>query len=191
MTPIVLLGGASGTGKTRVSYPLARRLGVPLVEVDDIVEALQAMTTPEQAPLLHYWRVDPRARTLGPEEIVRVQIAVAEALTPAIVAVVANHLDTGTPVVVEGDYLLPAVALRPEFGGRVRAVVLHEPDEERLAANYRAREPEAGDQAGRARVSRLYGDWLAGQARSLGVPVVAARPWHDVLDRVTAALGCG
>ena len=61
---VLLLCGASGTGKTQVSYPLARHYGVPIVEVDDLVEALQAMTTPEQQPILHYWRTHPEAARL-------------------------------------------------------------------------------------------------------------------------------
>ncbi|MDP4510471.1 hypothetical protein [Nonomuraea turcica] len=191
---IILLGGASGVGKTQISYPLARLLGIPIVEVDDLVEALQAMTTPDQAPLLHYWQTHPEAHTLPPEKIVELQIAAAQALTPAVAAVIANHLNTGTPVLIEGDYLLPALAVAGSFAGtaaadRVRAVFLHEPDERQLVDNYWRREPDAGEQHTRARVSRLYGDWLAGQARELGVPVVSARPWPDVVDRVTAALG--
>jgi hypothetical protein len=60
----------------------------------------------------------------------------------------------------------------------VPAIVLHEPAEEQLIANYRSREPAAGDQIERAVVSRLHGDLL----------VVMARPWADVVERVLAAL---
>jgi 2-phosphoglycerate kinase len=51
---VLLICGPSGVGKTRLSYPLAHRFGVPIVEVDDAVEALLAMTTPEQQPELHH-----------------------------------------------------------------------------------------------------------------------------------------
>ncbi|MFC4060910.1 hypothetical protein ACFOWE_21615 [Planomonospora corallina] len=209
---VLLLGGASGTGKSQVSYPLARRYGVALVELDDIVEALQAVTTPEQQPLLHYWRTHPEAAHLPPDEIVRLQIATCEALAPAVEAVVANHLETGTSVVIEGDYLLPSLAaelVRRSVGagqgtgrnagrgadgtaggrGEVAAVFLHEPDRARLVENYRRREPGAGEQTGRAEVSARYGDWLAARAAEAGVPVVPARPWDDTLQRVVEALG--
>lgn len=171
---IVLLGGASGVGKSQISYRLAAHLGVPLVEVDDIVEALQAMTTPEQLPLLHYWNTQPHPT--DPAKIVELQIAIAEALVPAVDAVIANHLETNTPVVIEGDYLLPTAG--------VRTVILHEPDEAQITGNYLAREPDAGDQSGRALVSRMYGDWLAARARAAGAAVVEARPWSDVFERV-------
>ena len=52
---VLLIGGASGTGKTSVSYRVAREHGVGITEFDDVVEALKAMTTPDQQPALHCW----------------------------------------------------------------------------------------------------------------------------------------
>ena len=191
-----LIGGASGTGKTRVAYPIARAVGAPIVEVDDIVEALLRMTTPEQQPALHFWATHPEASGYAPEQIVGLQIAVAEALVPALDAVVGNHLQTRVPVVIEGDCLLPSFAARSSYAGQpadgqVRAVFLDEPDERRLVRNYRDREPDAGTQAGRARVSRLYGAWLAREGTRWGVPVVKVRPWATASDRVLATLRGG
>ncbi|MET9001419.1 hypothetical protein [Amycolatopsis sp. NPDC004169] len=190
---VLLLGGASGTGKSRVSYPLARRYRVPIVEVDDLVLAVQRMTTPDQQPLVHYWDTHPDAAGLPVSRVVELQVAVAEALRPALEAVIGNHLETGTPVVIEGDYLLPALAAQDSFAGRpadgrVRAVFLHEPDAGQLVANYRHREPHEGEQHSRAQVSARYGDWLAARAAELGIPVVTARPWATTLRRVCALL---
>jgi len=108
---------------------------------------------------------------------------VAEELVPAVAAVIDNHLSTATPVVLEGDQLLPA--RRPGM----LALVGHEPDREQMAANYRLREPESGDQTERALVSRLHGELLVARAATVGVPVLAARPWADVVDRALVALG--
>jgi hypothetical protein len=114
---------------------------------------------------------------------VALQIATARALLPAVRAVVDNHVETDTPVVIEGDYLLP---IAPVPG--VRAVLLHETDGAQIAANYLVREPRAGPQHKRAQVSLGYGRWLARQAVAAGVPVVPARPWTTALDRVLVAL---
>ncbi|MEU5772292.1 hypothetical protein ABZ819_03165 [Streptomyces venezuelae] len=183
---VLVVGGASGMGKTGVGRALARRYDVPVVEVDDIVEALLAVTLPEHLPEIHFWRTHPEAAHQAPESVVQRQIAIAKALEPAIEAVVANHVDTDTPVILEGDYVVPGPAT-PD--GPVRAVFLHEDDEEQVTANYLRREPEAGPQRHRARVSVLYGRWLAAQARAAGVPVVAPRPWEDLANRVAAAVG--
>ncbi|MFI6638830.1 hypothetical protein [Streptomyces sp. NPDC050504] len=186
---VLVVGGASGTGKTTVSRALARRYAVPVVEVDDIVEALLAVTRPEHLPDVHHWRTHPEAAAGEPESVVERQIAIARALAPAVAAVVANHLDTDTPVILEGDYVLPELAAAVD--GRVKGVFVHERDEARVAANYLAREPEAGPQHHRARVSVLYGQWLAERAGAHGVPVVAPRPWRDLPDRVCRAIDGG
>jgi 2-phosphoglycerate kinase len=190
---VLLIGGASGTGKTRLSYPLARRFRVPIVEVDDIVEALQVMTTPDQQPALHHWATHPEAAGLPPEGILRIHLAVAEALAPALAAVVANHLQTDTPVIIEGDYLTPAFVANARFredraDGRVAAVFLHEPDEDQLVANFAGREAGEGVQRRRARVSVLYGEWLVAEATRSDVPTISARPWSSLRRRVLATL---
>ena len=191
---VLLLGGASGTGKTRLSYPLARHFGVPIVEVDDIVEALQAMTTPDQQPALHFWATHPEAARLPPEGILRLHLAVAESLAPALEAVVANHLETDTSVIIEGDYLLPSFAASDSFrgmpaNGQVASLFLHEPDAAQLIANFFGREPDEGEQHGRAQVSALFSDWLAAEATRYGVPIVQPRPWSSLERRALAVVG--
>ena len=183
---MLLVGGASGTGKSEVSHPLARRLGVSVLEVDDLVTALKAVTVPEQLPVLHYWDTYPGAHQLPVERIVEVTAAVVALVHSALDAVIADHLDTGTRVVIDGDYLSPSLAVsRPG----VRGVILHEPDVDQLVRNYASREPDAGEQRTRAEVSARLGAQLSTQAMTLGVPVVTARPWSTVLDRTATALG--
>jgi 2-phosphoglycerate kinase len=182
MTTVVLLAGASGVGKTQVGHRLARRLGAALVEVDDLVVAVQAITTAGTHPVLHQWSVL-RDADMTVDEVVAAQVRLAEALQPAVDAVVAEHVAERTPVVLEGDYLLPG-ASRPG----VRTVVLHEDDRDQLVANYAAREPHVPSQQHRADCSLAYGRWLARRAEAVAVPVVPARPWPSVLERVWAAV---
>ncbi|WP_285633295.1 hypothetical protein [Lentzea sp. NBRC 102530] len=186
---IALVGGPSGVGKSRLSYPLAQRHGAALVEVDDLVVAVQSMTTPEQHPDLHHWLTHPYHDGLSAEHVVERQVALAEALVPALDAVVRNHLDAGDRVVVEGDYVLPSFCARWAATGRVAGVIVHEPDEEQVLANYLAREPSSGPQAHRASVSVHHGQWLVEQAERHGVPVLAPRPWSSGLDRLDDLLG--
>jgi 2-phosphoglycerate kinase len=163
---VLLLGGASGVGKSQLSYPLARRYGIPVVEVDDLVLAVKRMTTAQQQPELHYWDTHAEAGDLSVAGIVELHIAVAKALLPALDAVIGNHLETDTPVIIEGDYLLPSLAAQDSYDGqpansRVRGVFLHEPDRDQLIANYLHREPNEGEQRFRAQVSACHGDWAA------------------------------
>jgi 2-phosphoglycerate kinase len=183
---VTLICGASGVGKSSIAIPLARRYGAPLAEADDIVTALKALTTPEQMPILHLWDTRPEAQAWQPARIAEHTIAVAEQMRRGYAAVIADHVAFAAPVVLEGDYLLPDLATG--FGDAVRAVVISEPDEDRIVANYLSREPDGGDQRARAGVSARLDAELATRAARLGVPVVPARPWTDGLDRVDAAL---
>lgn len=180
---VLLICGPSGTGKSSLSYPLAARHGVALTEVDDIVEALKAVTTADMLPALHFWDTHPEAASMTATEIVAQGLEVTQELQPAVEAVIANHLETEMPVVIEGDFLDPKLAHR--WPGRVRAVVIVD-DEEQIVANYLAREPDQGPQHGRAAVSAEWTRWYAANAGH--APVIEARPWHTLIDRVEAAL---
>src|SRR3712207_1588914 len=145
---VVLLGGASGVGKTSVSYRLAHHFAVGLTEVDDFQNVLERMTTPEQYPALHEWRLHgAEVLRFDDEQMLAHTLRVADAMSVAMDLVIANHLAECTPVVLEGDFLLPSLAVRPAYDGvpadgQVRAVFLYEEDEEQILRNFRARTGE-------------------------------------------------
>src|SRR5687768_7833268 len=191
---VLLIGGASGTGKTSISYRLAQYFGVGITEVDDFQVILEHMTTPEQQPVLHYWRTLPEGVHLTPEEIVTHTLKVCRVMAPAIELVIANHLESHAPIVLEGDFILPELAAQETFRdmpneGRVRGLFIDESDEAQIVQNYLQREPDQGPQTYRARVSVLYNQWLKQEAESLDVPVIPARPWETIFERILAALG--
>jgi 2-phosphoglycerate kinase len=142
---VLLIGGASGAGKTSVSYRLAGHFKVGITEVDDFQVILEKMTTPEQQPELHWWRTHPDAVNLPAEEIVEHTIAVCRVMATALEAVIANHRESQAPVVIEGDYVLPRLVAQTSFcgypgDGRVRAIIVDEDDEEQLLRNFVERE---------------------------------------------------
>jgi 2-phosphoglycerate kinase len=189
---VLLLGGASGVGKTCVSYRLAQHYGVGITEVDDFQVILEGMTTPAQQPVLHYWRTHPdEVGRMDEEQQLAYMLDYSRVMCAAIELVIANHLESRTPIVLEGDFLLPSLAVRPTYGqiaaqGQVRALFLYEDDEEQLRRNYRAREGE--EQPRRARASWRHSAWLRQEAERLGVPTLSARPWETVWTRVIGAL---
>jgi 2-phosphoglycerate kinase len=191
---VLLIGGASGVGKTSVSYRLAQHFGVGITEVDDFQVILENMTTPEQQPILHYWNTLPEGIQLTPEEIVTHTLKVCRVMAPAIELVIANHLESRAPIVLEGGFLLPELAAQAVFRGkpnegRVRGLFIDESDEEQIAQNFLQREPYKEPQTYRARVSALYSQWLRQEAERLSVPVITARPWDTVFERILATLG--
>lgn len=190
---VLLIGGSSGAGKTSVSYRIAKHFGAGITEVDDFQVILEKMTTPEQQPILHRWTTDPQAPLMSADQMLEHMLAIGRVMTPALEAVIANHLETDTPIVLEGDFIQPAMAIQASYDGqahegRVRAVFIHEPDEAQIVENYLQREPHYGLQTRRAHDSWRYGEWLKAEGMRHGVPVVESRPWDTLLERVIKAI---
>lgn len=181
---VLLVGGASGVGKSTLTAALAQRYAVGTAETDDLLTAVRAVTSPTTHPLLH----EPSTKSAAGDRAVQVQIDIARALQPAVRAVVSTHLDHGPPVILEGDYLLPGVLDDGRFGPSVRVVFIHEPDRGQIAANLALREPGTPNQDARAHVSWLYSEHLRDEAAVRGIPILAARPWATQLERIVDLL---
>ena len=177
-----VVAGPSGVGKTEVSYPLARHFGVAIAEVDDLFHAVEAATTPEQHPALHFWQTHPEEVGSAPERILEIHLNTCRALAPSVASVIENHIQTKMPVVLDGDYVLPELVAG--YPNRVKSVFLFEDDPDQIVSNLRAREPDGGYHRKRAEVSVLFGRWLQRECTQLGLVSTAARPWETVLQRV-------
>lgn len=201
---VLLVGGASGVGKTVATRVLARRLGISQIYVDDVRMAIQRVTTPEQQPALFYF-FQPDVWQQPPEALLAGFIGVAEALVPALEAIVAHHIGVAglDPVLIEGDGIAPALAATTVlhhllFGGsmpleaKMRAVYVDEPDEAEFLAHMleRGRGFDASPSDEQRRIAHAcwrYGRWLIAEAGACGVPVVSARPFASLPDRILAA----
>lgn len=184
---VLLIGGASGSGKTCVSYPIAKLYGVNLVEVDDFQVFLTSMSTPQQQPEIHYWDTHPDWQQEGVKATVGQLIDVGHALLPGLEAVIKNHIESDMPVVIEGDFILPELCTLFD-SQKVKSVFIHEPSREQILNNYLAREPEQGLQQYRTDVSHRYGNYLAAECKKYDIPVVESRPWDTVIDRIVRLL---
>jgi 2-phosphoglycerate kinase len=195
---VLLLGGASGTGKTVAARELGRRLGVSVALADDFRLAMQRATLAESYPGLHYFVTTNDVWSQPAEALAQRLIAVGRTVSYALEVVVAHHALIRIPVILEGDGLLPSMAAQRAFAGdpvgdQVRAVFLHEADEDAILAAMRERgrginryTPE--EQRTQARTSWLYGQWLRAEAERYGQPVVPARPYETLADRILAAI---
>jgi 2-phosphoglycerate kinase len=188
---VLLLGGPSGVGKSSIAGELASCLGMGLTPLDDIQIVLERMTDPQRFPVLHEWRLHAdRVLALDEEGMLLHTREYAGVMAQALTPVIAEHLSSSTPVLFEGDFILPSFAASPAFedvpaAGRVRAIFLFE-SEEQLVKNFRMREGE--DQPRRAQISWNYGRWLRDECGRLGVPAIDARPWETLVDRALAAV---
>ena len=108
---MLLIGGASGVGKSSVAYPLARQTGVNLTEIDDFKIVVETLYSPAQQPALHYWRTNWDEFFAWPDETMLAHsIEVGGIFRPALSAVIEDHLSENSPVLLEGAFLVPELA---------------------------------------------------------------------------------
>ncbi|MEO8561621.1 MAG: AAA family ATPase [bacterium] len=178
---VLLIGGTSGVGKTSIAREVARAFDVTLAQSDAFRLMLERATTSETHPALHRY-LERADASPDAAELCAWWIDVAGEVSHALEIVVAFHATTGAPTVIEGDTLLPALGAQrvmagvPTFNG-VRSVILHEPDESRLAARLANRFRGHQQLTSEARQRELernmsYGRWLVEQASIHDCPVV-------------------
>ena len=193
------MGGSSGTSKTSAAKAIAHRFGMECAQLDDFRLVLEAMTTPSQQPALHILNDPQLGDNLSAEDMCQKLVDVAEVMSKAIESAIAHHVATEQALAIEGDGLLPGLAIQKHFHNldvqprQVRFVLLYEPDETAILANMKGRKrgidqrPEAF-QRKQARAAWLYGEWLKGEALRHGVPIVEPAPWQTLTDRIIGAI---
>ncbi|MHC5248432.1 hypothetical protein [Enterococcus sp. LJL90] len=182
---ILLIGGASGSGKTMIARTLARQLELDLVRVDDFQMMLETTTTSISHPAIHYWNTHPNWIDEGVAAAVTHLINVGRELTPGLNAVIADHLEENIPMLLEGDFILPELAASLK-SPRVKAIFINEFEKAQILQNYLTREGKL--QPYRAEISYAYGEWLAEKCNELGVLTINARPWDTLGERIMEVL---
>lgn len=187
---VLLLGGTTASGKSTTASQIAARLGIGCVSGDSVWRAVLAMTTPETHPVLHEW---PRleAHPGNPGDLARLHIREAEMLAPAMEAFIDKECHESNRFVFHAAWIKPDFAARKcTASERIRAVFIDEPDAGNIMQAVLSRsgrkEPDHR-QITMVEVARLYGIWLRGGAERLGLPIVAARPYETLDERVLAA----
>jgi len=184
---VLLIGGASGVGKSSISYPLSRCYDIGITEVDDFQVILEKMTTPEEQPAIHFWNThSEEIERMTPDERLQIIINYADAMTRALELVVMNHLESNAPIILEGDFISPSLATNFRENERVRSIFITESSEEQILQNYQLRENSL--QLDRAHQSWRYSEWIKAECAKNGIPAIEARPWKSVLRRVRSLL---
>ena len=197
---VLLIGGPSGVGKTVAARHIGLQHGASWLQVDDLRLALQRshVALPQQTEMLYFFEETPDVWRRPPEHLRDGLVAVGQLLSPALEVVIENHVDTAAPVVIEGDGILPSLFTHPSVrdraaNGQVQAVFIIEPDEDVIFSSIRDRNRGIAERTEtelhtEARAKWLYGQWLADEARRYGLPVLEARPWSMLTERILSAL---
>jgi 2-phosphoglycerate kinase len=174
---IVLIGGATGTGKSTVATEVAYRLGITRVTSTDFVrQTMRAFLTRKFMPSIHYSSFE----VPGDDELGDVVTGFAEQTRNVLIgvrALIERALQEGWSLVLEGVHLVPGM-LPPVEGAMVVHCVLAIEDRERHEAHFWVRDARS---EGLRPVQkyldalddiRLLQDFIVERARSSGAPVV-------------------
>src|SRR5215213_1504325 len=127
---VILLGGATGVGKSTIATMLASRLGITrVIPTDAIREVMRSMFSEHLMPTLHTSSFDaarlvrsPLPRNADPVIIGFREQAAAVAV--GIEALISRAVEEGTDLIVEGAHLVPGFVDRSRFAGEAVIVPL-------------------------------------------------------------------
>lgn len=197
---VLVIFGAGGTGKSTAAADIARACGITSMQVDDLRLTLQysRVTLPSRTDQLYFFEETTDVWMRTPAELRQAFIHVAEIMAPAMRTVIHSHVVTGVPMVIEGDGILPALAEDPVLSslvdsGVIRFCCIATPGVDELVENMLARgrgiDLDATDRPrAQAAANDAFGSWLEVEAKRLGIPVVASRPFDTLADRVLGAV---
>jgi 2-phosphoglycerate kinase len=172
---ILLIGGATGTGKSTVATEVAHRLGINRVTSTDIVrQTLRAFFAPEYMPSIHRSSFDAGAG----ESMIDGFLDQTTNVLIAIEASIERALQEGWSMVVEGVHLVPGLLSGPRDDAVVVQCVLSIEDEAAHASHFWIRDATSQGLRPVAKylerlddIRRLQ-DFIVGRARETGVPVI-------------------
>ncbi len=178
---VLFIGGASGTGKSSLAYEIARYYGVNVLEVDDIYLSIEAATTKNEFPAIHYWNSGVNWMEVGVDANVNWLIDVSKELIPVLKALVNRHIEDHLPIIIEGDFIHPEF-VKSFDNSEVKSIFMIETDKNQILKNYLSR--EGGDlQHYRAEISIAYAKWIEDNCNQNGINVIESRPWDTILTR--------
>ena len=182
--PIVLLvGGATGTGKSSVATEVAYRLGITRVTSTDFVrQTMRAFFSSEFMPSIHYSSFEAGDALRAPEEaedpVVAGFLEQTRNVLVGIGASIERALEEGWSMVLEGVHLVPGLLPAPAGEALLVQCVLAIEDEEEHAQHFFTRDLASDGVRPLAKyldrlddIRRIQAEIVA-RARRVGVPVI-------------------
>jgi 2-phosphoglycerate kinase len=200
--PIVLLvGGATGTGKSSVATEAAHRLGVTRVTSTDFIrQTIRAYFSHEFMPSVHYSSFEAAAAVPDPvtdDPVLEGFLDQTEKVLVGVEAVIERSLTEGWSMVLEGIHLVPGMVPVQIKGALVVHVVLQIPGDEVHRMHFHVRDAATGGvRAMEKYLARLdeirkIQDYIVDQAEQKGVPVIEStnpdRATADVMELILSS----
>jgi 2-phosphoglycerate kinase len=192
---ILLVGGATGTGKSTITTEVAHRLGVTRVTSTDFVrQTMRAFFSEAFMPAIHYSSFEAGAAMLpdlDPQDAeIRGFLDQTRNVLVGVRAVMERALTENHSMALEGVHLVPGLVPSTLYGAIISQCVIAISDEELHASHFYVRE---ADSAGVRPVEKYLAalpeirriqDFLVQRAHDAGVPVIENRDRDESIDAV-------
>ncbi|MBE0428434.1 MAG: hypothetical protein IBX61_00990 [Thermoleophilia bacterium] len=194
---IIMIGGATGVGKSTLATQVAHRLGVTrLTSTDSVRQAMRAFFAPELMPEIHYssFEAGEAVKTAkGADRVIDGYLEQVEKVSVGVNAIIERAINEGTRMVVEGAHLLPGY-LNEDLWTRaiVIQVVMAVTDEDRHRSHFFVRDQETGGVRSLKKYVesmdkiRRVQEHMLQSARDANVPVIDN---HSIDDAVKVVMG--
>jgi 2-phosphoglycerate kinase len=193
--PIVLLvGGATGTGKSTVATEAAHRLGITRVTSTDFIrQTIRAFFSVEFMPSVHHSSFEARPADSGGETgdpLIQGFLDQTKNVLVGVEAVIGRSLTEGWSIVLEGVHLVPGLVPVQIEGALVVHTVMRIEGEDVHRSHFHVRDATTGGMRAMERYLtrlddiRTIQDYIVDRAERTGVPVIeSTNP-----ERATAAV---
>jgi 2-phosphoglycerate kinase len=186
---MILIGGATGTGKSTLATEIAYRLGISRITSTDVIrQAMRAFFASELMPELHYSSFDAaeglKIPMPDPDDEDRALygfIQQAGQVAVGVNAVVERAVLEGLSTVVEGVHVVPGlVTAEQHAGAAVVQLMLAITDEDAHQGHFFSRSVDSGGARAMDRYLRRFGEirriqeYLVARAEKQGWPVIEA-----------------
>ena len=187
---VLIIGGASGTGKSTVAYEIAKYYGISVLEFDDIQRTVKTVIKKTNLAKDMYIAIHDLEGDnwidLGVDWNVNWLKSVSKEMFEFLKEIVERHVDENVPVIIEGDFIIPEL-VKTLLNSKVKSIFVLEGDKEQIINNYMSR--EGGDrQTFRADISVSYNNWIQKTCEELMMDSLESRPWNNALDRANKIL---
>jgi 2-phosphoglycerate kinase len=179
---ILLVGGATGTGKSTVSSELAFRMGISRTQSTDMMrEIIRSYLTPQVVPTLGYSSFEAWRGLPAPVEGQQLEIEnpVIAGMKPALQATIERAIKERQHLILEGVHVVPTELGAPgnDSPGLVVPIMLATMEKEMLGKQLRRRGREASMHEPAHYLDSLDNIWelqsyLLSEADKAGVPII-------------------